>query len=425
MLPGMAVIRMYDLAVTRPEDWGTLKDNGLKVIVDPLIYRLGQFFLEGARPAGPERDLRWGTLRSDLGALVSFFDLIVLNDKLPAFNYFDSFDTHLPGRDPLGEMLNVAGDLVLVHVDARHDLYRQVKEGALCQLKDRVSAGPLVDQAAAGELISHLAAIRYEWEPRLQFVEELLPGPDEKTVARFMLGQLVFAGYAQQTGSPHVLSSRRSSMLTTVSLGTTRADDEAMIYRELRRRIEDAGVGWRRAELPWTPSFLPYLLTSMNEYRENPATLLRRARDLRESKAVAKYRKLRSDFLSGDDLSSADARSELSDAADKVARALDSSRGELELTSSVFVEVLPKAVGISVAAAVGAVFGGPPGAVIGGFGGLVSETVLTRVQQRLWGWVIDRIPFYSAGKLLTRAVQAERDVGDRLENKLMRVWENS
>jgi hypothetical protein len=415
---------MYDITVAEPEDWSRLKASGLQVVVDPLIYRLGEFFLEGARGAGHERDLRWGTLTSDLGALISFFDLIVLNDKLPAFNYFDTFDSHLPGRDPLGEAVNVRGDTVLVHVDAEHSLYRQVKESALYQLKDRISEGPFVPQAAADELLKHLAAVRYEWEPRLEFVDDLLPNMEQKTLARFLLGQLVFAGYAQQTGAPHVLSPRRSFMLTAVGLRAASADDEAVIYRELRRRIEDAGVGWRGEDLPWTPSFLPYLLERMNEYREGPQTLLHRARDLRTKKAVEDYRQLRANFLSGDSSGSAEAKAELSAAADKVARALDSERGELELTRSVFVEVTAKAVGIGVGAAVGAVFGGPPGALLGGFGGLASETVLTRVQQRLWGWVIDRIPFYSAGKLLTRAVKAERNIASELETKLHRVWEN-
>lgn len=73
-------------------------------------------------------------------------------------------------------------------------------------------------------------AIQYEWEPSLEELEEELPDTGQVRLARFLLGQLVFAGYAQQTGAPHVLAPRRSLMLATVGLRSTEKSSEAAIY---------------------------------------------------------------------------------------------------------------------------------------------------------------------------------------------------
>ena len=78
----------YDITISGLEEWDKLTIQELDVIVDPFVFRIGQFFLEG-KDAGPER---WQAIESDLGALVNFFDLVVLYDQLPAFNYPDTFD---------------------------------------------------------------------------------------------------------------------------------------------------------------------------------------------------------------------------------------------------------------------------------------------------------------------------------------------
>src|SRR5262249_39841166 len=163
-------------------------------------------------------------------------------------------------------------------------------EGAINQLRKRLAAGPFVPKTTADEILATLDAIKYEWEPSLELLEKELPSPDQVRLARFLLGQLVFAGYAQQTGRPHILSPKRSLMMAAVGLQTTGETLEAAIYKELSRRCRDAGVGWRSDELPWTPSFLPYLLKQMNRFQEGPDVLLQRAKELRSSKAIQRYR---------------------------------------------------------------------------------------------------------------------------------------
>jgi len=416
----------YDIVIGGAEDWVVLARQGLDVIIDPFVFRVGQFFLEG-QEAGPDR---WGAIESDLGALVNFFDLVVLHDRLPAFNYPDTFDAALEFRDRLGGVLNVGGDKTLVHVDVEHHMYREAKTAALDQLSRRMDEGPFVTRATADEILRALDSVQYEWEPRLEILEPRLPDVRNQRLARFLLGQLVFSGYAQQTGAQHILPPRRSAYLAAASLRAGLKDREAQstvsaeskIYKELARRVQQAGVGWRDEELPWTPSFLPFLLGRIDPVREGPDVLLRWAKDLRDSKAVRRYRQLR-EALTSDDAAEADrARKYLAKAADKLADELRSNREELEVSRHVIVEVMPKALGAAVGAAGGFVVAGPPGAVGGAVVGVVGEDVLTRVNERLWGWVIDGLPFRSARKLLARSVRAEGQLKGQLGAKLREAW---
>ena len=47
----------YDLEIATPAEWGKLTKEGLDIIVDPLIYRIGQIYLEGPQPHFCERQL--------------------------------------------------------------------------------------------------------------------------------------------------------------------------------------------------------------------------------------------------------------------------------------------------------------------------------------------------------------------------------
>lgn len=411
-------IHIYDLAA-----WDQLVERKLDIVIDPLVFRLGQFFLEG-KDAAANNAGRWQTIESDIGALVGFFDLLVLNKQLPAFNYHDTFDSRFDFDDRLGAVLNTGGDQTLVHVDVEHHMYRQVKAAAISQLKKHLEKGPLIPKTAP-LILSTLDAVQYEWEPGLETLEGKFKSESEMKLARFLLGQLVFAGYAQQTGAPHVLAPKRSLMLTSLGLqnADTSLNSEAKIFDELGRRFRDAGEGWRNDELPWTPSFLPFLLEKTNRYREGPDVLLERAKELRSSKAVEKYRKLREALVSEDADRSAEARKELEAAADAVATSLDSNKEEMHRFRHVAVEVLPKAIGAAAGAVVGAMAAGPAGAAAGGLVGVVGEEALKPLQARLWGWFLDGLPFRSARKLLTRSARAERNLHTDLAKQLHAVWE--
>ena len=62
------------------------------------------------------------------------------------------------------------------------------------------------------------------WEPNLEGLEKELPDSGQARLAQFLIGVLVFAGYAHQSDARHVLSSRRRRLLTAAGLGAERAE---------------------------------------------------------------------------------------------------------------------------------------------------------------------------------------------------------
>jgi hypothetical protein len=352
--------------------------------------------------------------------------------QFPAFNYDDTFDPGPNLGDPLGDLLNTAGDKVLYHVDVEHHMYREAKAAALQELQRGIERGGIVTEAVADEIIRTTAAMKYEWSPSLEDLADRLPTDKDARIARYLLGQLVFAGYAQQTGAPHVLSPSRSRLAAAIGVGSAhaRAHDEASIYDELRRRSRDAGNDWRVRELPWTPTFLPYLVQQMQRqrFRAGPDVLLDMAKELRETPALERYRTLRRDFLSEVESDSKEAQSVFEGAANAVARSLNTDRGRLESFRQLAVEILPAATGAAVGAAVGGPLEAMSGAAIGELGKTMGHLVVDRVtagaQDQLFGWYLSRLTRRSARKLLTRALRTDLETQSSLRRQLRIIWES-
>jgi hypothetical protein len=129
------VLMPYDRYIWGQDAWDELVEDGLGLIVDPVVYRLGQLYLEGPEGSHGSPSDRWNAIESDLGALCAFFDLIVLHKQLPAFNYDDTFDPGPNIGDPLGEVVNTPDDKVIVHVDVEHEMYKLAKHAALKELQ--------------------------------------------------------------------------------------------------------------------------------------------------------------------------------------------------------------------------------------------------------------------------------------------------
>ena len=173
----------YDIHIHGLEDWNEMVKDDLGIIVDPIIFRIGQFFLEGGSDGANKG--RWNAITSDIGALVRFFDLVVLHDKLPAFNYADTFDQGLDFGDRLGEVLNEAGDKTLFHINVEYAMYRAAKQSAVGQLRNRLEEGPFVPEGTAAEILHTIKAIQYEWEPSLEELESELPDFESETAGAF------------------------------------------------------------------------------------------------------------------------------------------------------------------------------------------------------------------------------------------------
>jgi len=417
----------YDRYIWGQDAWDELVKDGLGLIVDPVVYRLGQLFLEGPEAGHGSPSDRWKAIESDIGALFAFFDLIVLHKQLPAFNYDDAFDPGPNLGDPLGEVVNTAGDKVIVHVDVEHQMYRLAKDAALKELQARMVDGPFVTTATAREIVNATTTIQYEWSPRLEQLEPAIHGAEEQRVAQFLLGQLVFSGYAQQTGAPHVLAPKRSRLMAGVGLQAARVDAsaESEIFDELRRRSKDAGAEWRAEELPWRPSFLPLLVerAQRRRYKSGPDVLLEDAKELRESKAISRYRKAQTE-LEDESVGATQARKELEAAAENVAKSLDMSREKLRTFRHVTVDMLPTAGGTAAGTFAGGIIGGPPGAAVGAAGALVAEHVVKRSQSRLFGWILNGLTMRSARKILSQAILSDFALRKDLIGELRIVWES-
>lgn len=412
---------LADLRITSLDSWPLLvRDPGYEVVVDPVVYRIGDLFLADgpARRAGGAADQSWTQIGEDIGGLVTFFDLLVLHERVPAFDYSVTFD-------PLSDKINRAGGDTIIH-DVRVDaaVYEPIRNAVVAHLHDRIAKGPFVPAAVARQIPRYLADLGYQWAPDISHLEADLPDEVSRTVAQFLVGHLLFAGYAQLSGLPHVLSPRRGRLMAAAGLPVDQGapSAEGALWSRVGERL--AGQpGWRDEVLPWTPSFLPYLLQQTNARGGGTATLLKLALDLRHKNSVESYRELRRRALGADDSQeTVEARRALANEATKVAKDLGTRREDLAYTHSFIVGAGPKALGFAGGAGFGLLIGGPPGAFVGGLVGAVAPDVLEPATERLWGWVIDRLPFVSSRKLLSRAAGAEVEVGTGLIDSAREIW---
>ena len=82
------------IIIKETPDWQKLLSQKLDTVVDPMVFRCGELFLRGARGVDA-RDNVWALLKANLHAIGMFFDHLILNKKLPVFNYGDTFDATL------------------------------------------------------------------------------------------------------------------------------------------------------------------------------------------------------------------------------------------------------------------------------------------------------------------------------------------
>ena len=82
-----------NINIEKTSDWNKLREQNLNTVVDPMVIRCGEIFLQGAKNIPEQnKDNTWNFLNANLLAIGSFFDALILNEKIPAFNYEDTFD---------------------------------------------------------------------------------------------------------------------------------------------------------------------------------------------------------------------------------------------------------------------------------------------------------------------------------------------
>jgi hypothetical protein len=261
---------MDNLVIAQPDDWRRIGEAGLRLVVDPMVFRSADVFLRGWRGA-PKPDDAWLAIGSNIGSLCTFFDALILEKCLPMYDYGSTFPPDLQtGKHTLVEWCNDRGP-TLLPVQVRGAAYDEVKREALAALAGQPEAAPDL----ARDNLKETSAFDWEWRP------DLWPGgwrgrPEGADVlAAFRFGGLLFGGYAQRTGCDHLLQPKRARLFLADRLRVKRADDEALLFGPLTQL---AGQGSRAADWPASPTFLPLLLAQ--DYA-SPRALLQHALRLR------------------------------------------------------------------------------------------------------------------------------------------------
>jgi hypothetical protein len=374
------------ISIKEDSDWNKLTAQGLETVVDPLVFRCGELFLKGAKTA--DADKIWELLNLNLHAVGMFFDALILKEKLPVFNYADTFDSQLNFDQRVLTQINDY-DEVLYDVDVGWQAYTNVKNAALVEA-EKVFNGELKIPAEMFEQIfRELSAAEYKWTLGLDGLNAPLASYQEKQLADYIVGGLIFGGYAQQMEGEHLLQPKRSRLFLAISMQSPSAkyEVESELFDELKNRANTP-----TEDLPWMPTFFPYLL----EKAETPGELLKEVVKLRQSSEVADYRQwlgeVTTDWKKNGKIS-IEKRKDVKAITEGVDRRLgiipSSPKFEIKLTMALAI----------------------PG-----------ELNVTPVAERLWGWILSSLPGKSYRKLLTRAIVADHEYV-KLENRIKTVWQ--
>jgi hypothetical protein len=375
------------VTIEKPEDWLAVAKLGGPV-VDPMILRCGELFLRGSAGAR-DADAAWDLMTRNIHALGTFFDRLILDEKIPVFNYADTFDIDQNFNQRSLSQVN-ATEEILVDVDVRYGAYQDVKSAALAELKKLYDGGTAsVDAAQANDILGELTASGYAWYPQLHGLA--VHDAHEERLAAFILGGLIFGAYAQLAGTDHLMQPKRSRLFLAISLKqTTARGAEQYLFEKLGEL-----VGRPTANVPYTPTFFPLLLLRS----AGPAELLTNALDLRKSAEVRDYRawlhEALTDFNTNGRIPNARAR-EVAKIASAIQRKLEGlpvPKIEIKMTVTDVAAIKPPGIGVD----------------------------LTAPAKAAWGWLVEQLPGRRHRKLLTRAIIADREYVE-LDRRVRTVW---
>lgn len=384
-----------DITISTAADWDQIRQEKLKVVIDPMVFRTADVFLRGEKGSVDPASM-WTAISSNIGSLCTFFDSLILEARLPMYDYGRSFPPDIQtGKHALVEYCNES-EYVLVSVTVKPKVYEEIKGAAITALEKL----PAIPNDLAGDILKELSAFDWEWRPDLWRDEKTKDPERQRVLDAFRYGGILFSGYAQRTGSDHILQPKRAGLYLATSLGISRANDEKELFSELSKIAGRTSEGVQRTgDLPETPTFLPYLLKHDDT---TPRALLQRALAFRKLDIVSEYRHWRKETL--EDINKGrvltERRKEIADLAAALVR-------ELRAKNDGGTKVSAK-VGVKVAAV---------GPEIGAEIGLEKELD--------WGasigWLLRNVPGYRYRKLLMRLIIAQREYL-HIDRHLHAVW---
>jgi hypothetical protein len=276
------------------EGWSAYR-NEIGFVPDPMILRAGEVFLNGRtgmRGLGQDDDGLWRALNENIGGIVEFMDFVVTRDTIPLISYGETFPDTGTER-PLDRLL--PGRTRSVEID--YLVYQKVKKGALQGLAELDPAG-LIN---FGQMSAEMAAFRYDWYPELKVhvdppsdaVRSKLESFREPTAqaASYLLGGLIFDGFAQASRTTHYIQPKRSRFYAALTVAPEQAGSfshaaEKAIFETTEARLKEAkATQWTGA----LPPVLPFLLQDGAAPR-TVAELLDRAVAFRDSARGRAYR---------------------------------------------------------------------------------------------------------------------------------------
>jgi hypothetical protein len=96
-----------------------------------LVSRCGELFLKGSKGNDNPNDA-WDLLTMNMYTVRMFVDSLILQEKIPLFNYGDTFDRKLDFQDRRLSEINQYEE-VLFNVEIDYNEYHKVKDAALLE----------------------------------------------------------------------------------------------------------------------------------------------------------------------------------------------------------------------------------------------------------------------------------------------------
>jgi hypothetical protein len=209
------------IPIASDTDWQTLVDKKLTTVIDPMVFRAGEMFMRGrsgsafgaAGKSLPE-DQAWGFLNKNMLAIGFFFDALVLNERLPIFNYGDTFDKHLNFASRSFSAFSDSNGTVIQPVDVHYAAYMPIKNMMTEKLATHFSGrSPAVADKTAKDIFCELADAEYAWNISLgPKSHALFSAEDDRRLAQFLLGGMIFGQYAERLCSEHWLQPKRAAL---------------------------------------------------------------------------------------------------------------------------------------------------------------------------------------------------------------------
>jgi len=241
-------------------------------VPDPMILRAGEMCLNGlsgATKLNQDDSAVWWSLQQNLMGISDFFDILVTRERIPLINYRDTFNQPDFLQNSLS-IENILKDRVAT-VEIGGAAYAAIKKGALPRLAELPFER--IDNGVAN-MLHEMRAFGYDWKPELTVkdADETLAAaadrlaaldPQRATLAQFLLGGLVFSGFAQASGTDHYIQPKRARHFLGLTVAPEQlrgldAGQEQAIFAEAESRF--AGTTLRTGRIAALPPVLPYLL---------------------------------------------------------------------------------------------------------------------------------------------------------------------